>query len=104
LKQPQPTDRASVCDGRWLLVYGAAGSGDANDLTASVDTEERLVAPLTGEKLVPELYDLETDPGCLADVLAGNKERAVDLHRRFVEFLKHSPMRKEHVGFYQKIG
>jgi hypothetical protein len=59
---------------------------------------------LTGEKLVPELYDLGTDPGCLTNVWAGNKERAVDLHRRFVEFLKRSPMRKEHVGSFQKIG
>jgi arylsulfatase A-like enzyme len=104
LKRPQPTDRASICDGRWLLIYGATGSGDANGRTASVDSEERQVAPLTGEKLVPELYDLRLDPGCRTNVRAANKERAVDLHRRFVEFLKHSPMRKEHVAFFERMG
>src|SRR5712692_374141 len=60
LKQPQPTNRATIADGRWLLIYGCAGSGDPTDKTASVDSEQRSVAPLTGEKLAPELYDLRT--------------------------------------------
>jgi arylsulfatase A-like enzyme len=103
LKQPQPTNRATITDGRWLLVYGGAGSGDPDDTTASVDSEKRLVAPLTGEKLAPELYDLRADPGCTKDLIAGHKDEARDLHRRFVDFLQRSPMKKEHVEYFRKI-
>jgi arylsulfatase A-like enzyme len=103
LKRPQPSNRVSIADGRWLLIYGCAGSGDPSDRTASVDSRERHIAPLTGEKLAPELYDLETDPGCLTNVIAGNKDRARDLHARFFAFLRRSEMRKEHVPYFQKI-
>jgi arylsulfatase A-like enzyme len=103
LKQPHPTNRASITDGRWLLIYGCAGSGDPGDRTASVDSEQRVVAPLTGEKLAPELYDLHDDPGCLKNLIAQHKERARDLHRQFFAFLKTSPMKKEHLAFFQSI-
>ena len=71
--------------GRWLLIYGCAGTGDPKDETASVDGTRRLVAPLSGEKLAPELYDLETDPGCTKNIVADHKDRARDLHRRQVQ-------------------
>jgi arylsulfatase A-like enzyme len=103
LKQPQPSTRATITDGRWLLVYGCAGTGDPHDLTATVDSQQRLVAPLSGEKLAPELYDLRDDPGCVRNVIADQKDRAGDLHRRFVAFLQRSPMKKEHVDFFLKI-
>jgi arylsulfatase A-like enzyme len=103
MKQPQPTNRASITDGRWLLIYGSAGSGDPDDKTASVDSNQRLVAPLTGEKLAPELYDLRADPGCRNNLIAKNKELAGDLHARFVAFLQHSPMKKDHIDFFRRI-
>src|SRR5262249_12392363 len=103
MKQPQPTNRATISDGRWLLVYGWAGSGDSNDGTASGDRGQREDARLTGEKLAPELYDLHDDPGCLKNVIAGQGERARDLHRRFYEFLRRSSMRKDHLAFFQRI-
>ena len=100
MKRPHPTNRASITDGRWLLVSGSAGPGDPDDKTVSVDSQQRLVDTLTGEKLVRELYDLQSDPGCLKNVIDANKEVAGDLHRRFVEFLKNSPMRRDHLEFF----
>jgi len=100
MKRPHPTNRASITDGRWLLVSGSTGPGDPDDKTVSVDSQQRLVDKITGEKLVPELYDLHSDPGCVKNVIDANKEVADDLHRRFVKFLKNSPMRKDHLEFF----
>jgi arylsulfatase A-like enzyme len=103
MKQPQPTNRASITDGRWLLIFGCASSGNSEDKTASVDGQQRLIAPLTGEKLAPMLFDLIADPGCLTDLIGKKREVALDLHHRFVAFLEHSPMKKDHLGFFQRI-
>jgi arylsulfatase A-like enzyme len=100
MKKPHPTNRASVTDGRWLLVSGSTGPGDPDDKTVSVDSQQRLIDTLTGEKLIPELYDLHSDPGCLRNVIDQDKEIAGDLHRRFVDFLKRSPMRKDHLDYF----
>jgi arylsulfatase A-like enzyme len=103
LLRPQPSNRATITDGRWLLIYGCAGSGDPRDETASVDGRKRLVAPLTREPLAPELYDLQADPGCTRNLITDHKDHARDLHRQFLAFLRRSSMRKEHVDFFQKI-
>lgn len=103
LLRPHPTDRASITDGRWLLIYGCAGTGDPQDRTASVDSRERLIAPLSGERLAPELYDLESDPGCLRNIIVAQKDRAKDLHRQFLAFLKRSPMPADHLEYFQMI-
>jgi len=100
MKRPQPTNRASITDGRWLLIRGSAGLGDSDDKTASVDSQQRLVATLTGEKLAPELYNLDADPGCAKNVIGENREVADHLHRRFVDFLKNSPMRRDHLDYF----
>lgn len=103
MKRPQPSNRASIGDGRWLLVYGSTGRGDTNEHTDSVDSRDRLVAPLTGEKLIPELFDLQMDPWCDHNVIAAHRDRARDLHRRFVQFLERSPMRKDHLEFFATL-
>jgi arylsulfatase A-like enzyme len=103
MKVPQPTNRATISDGRWLLVFGSSARTDTIEKTASVDSQPRLVAPLTGEKLAPELYDLKTDPGCVKDIAAGDKGRVTELHRQFVEFLSHSRMNKDHLRYFTRI-
>jgi arylsulfatase A-like enzyme len=101
--RPHPANRSTITDGRWLLIYGCSGTGDPKDTTASVDSTKRLVAPVSGEKLAPELYDLETDPGCTKNIISDHKDCARDLHKQFTAFLKASPMRKEHQDYFQKI-
>jgi arylsulfatase A-like enzyme len=100
MKKPQPTNRASITDGNWLLVIGSNREGEPGDKTASVDSLERSIAPLTGEKLTPELYDLQHDPECLKNIVAEQKDRTEELHRKFVDFLKRSPMRREHLDYF----
>lgn len=103
-KVPHPTDRATVTDGRWLLVYSCAGWGD--ELGGSEhhpDYTDRRRAPLTGELLVPQLYDLAADPGCLRDLYQAEKPRAADLHRRFFAFLRQSPMRRDHLDYFARL-
>jgi arylsulfatase A-like enzyme len=100
MKEPQPTNRATISDGRWLLVFGSSSGTQPGDKTASVDSETRQVASLTGEKLRPELYDLETDPGCTCNVADNDKERIRDLHRRFIDFLVQSRMKRDHLAYF----
>lgn len=102
LKHPDPTNRASVTDGRWLLVFGAA-AGPTAERTASVDGRNRRTAPLSGEPLTPELYDLHLDPGCERNVLASEKDQGQRLHRAGYAFLERSPMRREHLDFFRRL-
>ncbi|HMF10691.1 MAG TPA: sulfatase, partial [Gemmataceae bacterium] len=103
MTQPVPTNRCSITDGRWLLIYGCAGTDEPRDESACLESNQRLVAPLAGVELSPELYDLEADPGCNKNVITDHEDRARDLHRQFRGFLESSPMRREHLRFFQKI-
>jgi arylsulfatase A-like enzyme len=103
VQRPRPTDRATITDGRWMLIWGASGRGAEGEKTRSVDSQERILAPLTGEAIVAELYDLETDPGCTRNVAAANPGRVQDLHRRFSHFLEHSRMRRDHLSYFSKL-
>jgi arylsulfatase A-like enzyme len=103
IKRPEPTDRATITDGRWLLIYGCSGRGDPASKTASVDSQERSVAPLTGEALIAELYDLEDDPECAKNVAPVHRDRVGEMHRRFLEFLKGSRMRRDHLDYFSTV-
>jgi arylsulfatase A-like enzyme len=101
---PRPTDRASITDGRWLLVYACAGWGDElGKKPHSPEYKAKRVEPFTGGRLDPLLFDLSADPGCLKNVYLDNKPVAADLHRRFFEFLKASPMRRDHLEYFEKL-
>jgi arylsulfatase A-like enzyme len=103
LKKPVPTNRASVTDGAALLVYGAAGSGLEKGATSTIDSQQRTLAPLTQERIVPELYDLKNDPGCRTNIAAREPDRARELHRRLVQFLTGRGLRRDFLPFFQKI-
>jgi arylsulfatase A-like enzyme len=83
-----PSDRATVTDGRWLLVCGPSNS--AHDDSAGWDEGPPPLTPLTHEPVVPELYDLQTDPGCLKNLCAHERERAHDLQRHLNPFIERS--------------
>jgi arylsulfatase A-like enzyme len=103
-KVPHPTDRATITDGRWLLVYSCAGWGDElMKHRHQPSYRDRRRAPLTGEWLNPEIYDLANDPECLTNVYSNEKERAQAMHREFVAFLEKSPMRRDHVPYFRKL-
>jgi arylsulfatase A-like enzyme len=101
---PRPTNWSTITDGKWLLYYSCAGWGDElGKKPHSADYNKRRVAPMTGELLMPMLYDLEADPGCLRNIYADNKSRAQNLHRYFVHFLRKSPMRRDHLVYFEKL-
>jgi arylsulfatase A-like enzyme len=93
-RPPNATDRATVGDGRWLLIYSCAGNPDP---------AAPRHAPLSGELLAPELYDLATDSACVHNVFAQNRDRATDLHRQFFAFLERSPMFQAHLDYFRAL-
>jgi arylsulfatase A-like enzyme len=101
---PCPTDRASITDGRWVLIYSCAGWADElKKKRHDPAYQDKRRAPLTGELLVPLLFDMQSDPECLRDVYPQNRERAVDMHQQFFAFLQSSPMIPEHLDFFRKL-
>jgi arylsulfatase A-like enzyme len=103
VQKPHPTDRATISDGRWLLIYGSTAAAEPGDTTLSVDSQKRWVSKLSGESLVPELYDLTEDPGCIRNVIADQRDPAQRLHQQFLAFLKRSPMRRDHLDFFRNL-
>jgi arylsulfatase A-like enzyme len=90
---PRPTDRPSITDGRWLLIYACAGWAD--ELMGHPHNDPRYAkrtALLSRESLTPRLYDLHADPGCEKDLFGSHRDVAVDLHKWLVKYLEASPM------------
>src|SRR5262249_34467536 len=99
-RKPSPCDRATICDGSWLLIYPCADRSSSRPAKKNDETSPR-TAPLSGEPLLPELYDLKTDSTCLHNVLDANREVARDLHQRFFAFLCRSSMRRDHLDYFR---
>lgn len=78
------SDRVAATDGQWLFVCGPFQSGPDGGET----NQRPPLARLTHEPMVPELYDLKTDPGCLQNVIAQHEERAHDLQRHVMPFIE----------------
>jgi len=84
-----PASRATVTDGRWLLICGPrAPAGE--ELTSMVDSIGRRVEILDPTTLAPRLFDLSADPACQVDRLADPAARAeaAALHRAFLDLLE----------------
>jgi hypothetical protein len=101
---PRPTDRPTITDGRWLLVYSCAGWGDELKRKPHDSSwHDKRKAYLTGEQLTPQLYDLETDPGCLVNVYPKEKDQAQRLHRCLYDFLTRKGMRSDHWCYFEHL-
>jgi arylsulfatase A-like enzyme len=104
MRIPRPTNRPTITDGRWFLVYACAGWAD--ELVGHSHTDPRYpkrTALLSQESLDPQLYDTKTDPLCEKNVFSSNREVAADLHRWFVSSLERSPMRVDHQAFFSEL-
>jgi arylsulfatase A-like enzyme len=93
IKIPRPTDRPSITDGRWLLIYACAGWADELMGHPHIDPRyAKRTALLSQESLAPRLYDLQADPGCEKDVFKDRRDVAVELHKWLKTYLEASPM------------
>ncbi|MBI4581632.1 MAG: sulfatase [Planctomycetes bacterium] len=96
LRTPDPADRSSICDGRWMLVYGAQTDRvGRRRQTTTVPADE---SPPT-----PELYDLDADPACGRNLYAARYEVARGLHVSYVGLLEKCRMNETHLRFFRKL-
>jgi len=103
---PRPTDRPTITDGRWLLVYSCAGWGDElQKKPHDPSWKDKRRAYFTGELLTPQLYDLKNDPGCRVNLYPKEKDEAKKLHAYLCDFIRTppSPMRHEHWGYFEHL-
>jgi arylsulfatase A-like enzyme len=104
MRIPRPTDRATITDGRWLLVYSCAGWADElNHHAHDARYKTKRITMFSKKPLRPELYNLQDDAECQREVYSAHKDLAVDFHRRFFSFLRASPMRRDHLEYFAKL-
>ena len=100
-----PAARATVTDGRWLLICGpSAPAGE--ELTAMVDSIGRRIEVLDPTTLVPRVFDLAADPGCERDLLSDSTGRAEAnrLHRAFLDLLERAGVSEAQRAPFATIG
>lgn len=105
MKVPHPTNRATITDGEWMLIYGSQVERveEAEMTTEMVDSIKRRVADIEGKPLAPELYHLPTDPGCRKNLFEKRHDKAAELHAQFVEYLERWGLPEEHLRFFRHI-
>lgn len=79
--------RATITTDRWSLILAPKESTHVEkaEITFIVDGEPRVLKPFG--RIDTELYDLKTDPRQRVNVLSEEIDVAVDIYRRFIEFL-----------------
>lgn len=100
LERPRPTNQATITTDEWSFVVGARVDEAA---AGSVKDGLGRFLPPEGGVVNPELYHLPSDPGCTRNVLAGNEDVARRLHSRFVEFLRGTRLRRDHLPYFEKV-
>jgi arylsulfatase A-like enzyme len=100
-KLPRPTNRPTITDGRWLLVYACAGWADELQGHPHVDPRyPKRTCLLSGQSLDPQLYDLKADADCSKNIFADNRAIAENLHHWMVNYINQSPMRVDHRKYF----
>jgi arylsulfatase A-like enzyme len=101
---PHPTNRASITDAEWTLIYGSqVDSVREPEVTAMVDSLIRQVRTLEKGPIRPQLFHLVDDPFCHQDVLEEHPEVAAQLHAAFVQFLEQAQVPENHLRFFRTI-
>jgi arylsulfatase A-like enzyme len=108
LRVPHPTNRASITDGDWLLVFGSQVHQVADaETTAMVDSVLRSVRTLEQGRIRPEVYHLGSDPGCTRNLWGraepGAERAARELHQAFVEELERCGVPEHHLRFFRQL-
>ena len=104
IKVPHPTNRATITDGEWMLIYGSqVEKVEGAEMTEMVDSIKRRVAAIEEKPLAPELYYLPEDPGCERNLFEENHDKAKEIHAQFVEFLERCEVPEEHLRFFRYI-
>lgn len=102
-RPPAPSNRSTITDGEFLLIYGAqvdASAGPAR--TASVDSKVRELKNVQAE-FMPELYDLADDPGCTKNIINDKHDIAVSLRKEFVTFLRSRKYPEEYLQYFRTV-
>lgn len=104
IKVPHPTNRSSITDGEWLLIYGSQVDRVTEPhLTAMVDSILRTVKTLEKGPIKPKLFHLPNDPECKRDVIEKHRDVAEKLHKKYVELLEACNVPKEHLQFFRYL-
>jgi arylsulfatase A-like enzyme len=104
IKVPHPTNRSSITDGEWLLIYGSQVDKVKDpQTTAMVDSIMRTVKTLEKGPIRPKLFHLPTDRECKHDVIEKHRDVAEALHKRYVELLEACNVPEEHLQFFRQL-
>ncbi len=103
MERPLASRRSTISDGRWLLVYGPqVDDKSGGQSTRMVDDKERGDAWLEREPAAPKLFDLESDPGCVKNVLEQHRAEARRLHQSYLQFLERENVPASHLKYFKE--
>jgi hypothetical protein len=101
---PHPTNRASITDEEWTLIYGSQVDKITEpEVTEMVDSLMRRVRTLEKGPIRPQLFHLPDDPFCTQDVFDQHPEVAERLHAEFVRFLEEAGVPEHHLRFFREL-
>jgi len=104
IQVPHPTNRASITNEEWMLVYGSQiDKVTEPQVTQMVDSVMRQVQTLEKGPIRPTLYHLPDDPLCTKDVINDHFDEAKKLHSGFVRLLEWLEVPENHLRFFREI-
>jgi len=104
LKVPHPTNRVSITNDEWMLIYGSqVDKVTEPEVTAMVDSMMRRVSTLEKGPIKPELYYLPDDPMCMKNIIDDHFDEAKSLHAEFVRMLEWLEVPENHLQFFREI-
>lgn len=104
IQVPHPTNRASVINEEWLLIYGSQVDKITEpQVTEMVDSIMREVQTLEKGPIKPELYYLPDDPMCMNNVINERFDEAKKLHSEFYKMLEWLEVPERHLQFFREI-
>jgi len=104
LQVPHPTNRTSIINDEWMLVYGSqVDKVTEPEVTRMVDSMMRRIQTLEKGPIKPELYRLTDDPSCTKNVINDHFDEAKKLHAGFVKMLERLEVPEKHLQFFREI-